>query len=99
MFKVIAFYQVIEFYCTKNSMGGYKYPQQISNTTVYLTYEANSFFKQSKFDEYFTLFESLYPANIWVNSRGEALNFKKRYSPVIDKNKKRKNYPFGFGKN
>jgi len=36
---------------------------------------------------------------MWSNNRGDMLMMKKKYSPVIEKNRKRKNYPFGFGKN
>lgn len=99
IFKVMAFNQEIEFYCAKKQIGYYKYPQAVQNTIVYLTYEGNIYFIQCKFDENFVIFNSLYPANIWANSKGEVLNFKKKYEPVINKNKKSKNYPYGFGKN
>jgi len=79
--------------------GYYKYPQLIKNKTVYLTYEGNEFYEQCKFDENLTIFEEFYASNMWSNSKGDMLLMKKRYAPVIDKNRKRKNYPYGFGKN
>jgi hypothetical protein len=99
IFKAVAFNQEIEFYCTRKSIGYYKYPQLINDVTLYLTYEGNIFFKQSKFDENMVIYDTVYPANMWANTKGDVLNFRKKYAPVIDKNRKRKNYPFGFGKN
>lgn len=97
--KVIAFHKKYEVYCTLSSVGYYKYPQEINGKTVYLTYEGEEFFTQCKFDENFTILDGIYPCNMWTNSKGEMLLMKKRYGPVIDKNKERKNYPYGFGKN
>lgn len=99
IFKVIAFNAKYEIYCTKQPNGYYKYEDLINNTKVYLTYEGKEFYDQCKFDENLTVFSELYASNMWSNNKGEIINFKKRYSPVTDKNRKRKNYPYGFGKN
>jgi len=99
IFKIISFNKKYEVFCTKTANGYYKYPQNINNQKVYLTYEGNEFFEQCKFDENLTVFNELYASNMWSNNRGDMLMMKKRYSPVIEKNRKRKNYPYGFGKN
>ncbi len=99
IFRLFTFHQRYEIFCTKNPLGYYKYPQRINNIVVYLTFETNDFFEQSKFDEKIIVENFFYPSNIWTNNKGEVLRFRKRYSPVIEKNRKRKNYPFGFGKN
>jgi len=97
--KIIAFHRKFEIYCTKNPLGYYKYPQIINNEKVYLTYEGNNFFNQCKFDENLAIFDIFYPLAVWTNSKGEMLWLKKKYGPVIDKNREIKNYPYGFGKN
>lgn len=99
MFKMISFYQEYEVFCTKEPLGYYKYPQEVNNTTVYLTYECNTFFEQSKFDENLTIFDLFYPMNLWASIDGGVFRLKKRYSPVIEKNQERKNFHHGFGKN
>ena len=99
IFKVIAFHKKYEIFCAKEPAGYYKYPQKINNVIIYLTYEGTQFYNQCKFDENLTLFNCFYTSNIWTNNRGEVFRLKKRYSPVIEKNRKRKNYPYGFGKN
>lgn len=99
IFKIISFNKKYEMFCTKNVNGYYKYPQVINDKTIYLTYEGNEFFEQCKFDENLTVFNDLFASNMWSNNRGDMLMMKKKYSPVIEKNRKRKNYPFGFGKN
>ena len=98
-FKIIAFYEKYDIFCTKDIIGYYKYAQKINNITVYLTYEANIFFNKCKYDENLTIFDVFYPSSMWANNRGEILRFKKRYAPVIEKNRRRKNYPYGFGRN
>ena len=98
-FKIIAFNKIYDVYCTKIPIGYYKYPQKINNNTIYVTYETNDFYNQSKFDENFTVADFFYPTTIWALSNGSVTRLKKRYGPVIDKNRERKNYPYGFGKN
>ncbi len=98
-FKIITFNRVYDIYCTKSPMGYYKYEQKIKDTIIYITYETNKFYNQSTFDENFTVSDFYYPTTIWALSNGSVTRLKKRYGPVIDKNRKRKNYPFGFGKN
>lgn len=98
-FKIIAFNKIYDIYCTKAPIGYYKYPQKVNNNTIYITYETNDFYNQSKFDENFTVADFFYPTTIWALSNGSVTKLKKRYGPVIDKNRKRKNYPYGFGKN
>lgn len=97
--KIIAFNCKYELYCTLSSIGYYKYEENINGKTVYLTYEGKEFFSQCKFDENLTILEGIYPCNMWANNKGEMLLMKKRYAPVIEKNRKRKDYPYGFGKN
>lgn len=99
MFKVLSFNKKIEVYCTKRPMGYYKYPQKVNTEIVYLTYETNEFYNQCTWDENFTVFNQFYPMTIWTNSKGEVLRLKKRYGPVIQKDREKKHYPYGFGKN
>lgn len=99
IFKIVAFNSRYEIFCTPTPNGYYKYPKKIHDTTVYLTYETEIFYNQCLFDENIIVFNDFYPSNMWSNSRGEVLRMKKRYGPVIDKNKERKNYPYSFGKN
>ncbi|HOV15427.1 MAG TPA: hypothetical protein PK771_14160, partial [Spirochaetota bacterium] len=75
------------------------YDITINKENYFLTYEGKEFFNQCLFDESHTIQEGIYPMNLWTNNQGELLKFGKRYSPVIDKNKERKNYPYSFGKN
>lgn len=98
-FKIISFNKEYEIYCTIKKNGYYKYPIPFHSLTLYITYEGRTFYKQCEFDENLVVFDKLYPANMWSNSRGEVTRFKKRYGPVIEKDRKRKNYPYGFGKN
>jgi len=97
--KIISFHTVYELYCTTEVNGYYKYPQKFEDKTIYLTYESNDFFNQSKFDENFTIVPTLLPSTMWSSNNGSVFRLKKRYSPVIEKNRERKNYPYGFGKN
>lgn len=99
IFKIISFHKKYEVFCTKKPNGYYKYQQVVNDNTVFLTFEGNEFYEQCKFDENFTVFNDLYASNMWSNSKGDMLMMKKRYAPVIEKNRKRKKYPFGFGKN
>ena len=98
-FKIIAFHKIYDIYCTKNPIGYYKYPQKVNNNTIYVIYETNDFYNQSKFDENFTIADFFYPTTLWALNNGSITKLKKRYGPVIDKNRKRKKYPYGFGKN
>jgi hypothetical protein len=97
--KTIAFYAISDIYCTFEPCGYYKYPQKVKDRTVYLTFEGSDFYKKSAFDENFYIFDPFIPSNMWSNKDGSVVNLKKNYSPVIEKNRERKNYPFGFGKN
>jgi hypothetical protein len=97
--KFIAFNTGYELYCAYEECGYYKYPVKIEDKTVYLTYEGRDFFNRSKFDENFTLFKEFYPSTVWTNNNGTLFNLKKKYSPVIEKNRERKEFPYGFGKN
>ncbi len=98
-FKIIAFNKIYDIYCTKLPISYYKYQQKVNNEIIYVTYETNDFYNQSKFDENFYVADFFYPTSIWALSNGSVTRLKKRYGPVIDKNRERKNYPFGFGKN
>mgnify|MGYP001202639021 CR=1 FL=1 len=98
-FNLYAFGRKYEVYFTKNQIGYYKYDISIDNQKFYLTYEGKQFYNQCTFDENIHIEKEIYPMNIWTNNRGELLKLGKRYAPVIDKNKERKNYPYSFGKN
>jgi len=97
--KIISFNAIIDIYCTFEQCGYYKYPQKIKDKIIFLTYEGNDFYKKSSFDENFYVLDPFIPSNMWSNKDGSVVGLKKNYSPVIEKNRKRKNYPFGFGKN
>lgn len=88
-----------EIYFTKVKIGYYKYEITVNGNKCYLTYEGRDFYNRSLFDENIHIGKEIYPMNLWTNNRGELLKFDKRYAPVIDKNKERKNYPYSFGKN
>jgi hypothetical protein len=98
-FKVISFNCDYDIYCTKVQIGYYKYEVSIDDTTIYLTYEGKDFYTQCSFDENEFIDNNVIATNMWANNRGETLNMKKRYGPVIEKDRIRKNYPYGFGKN
>lgn len=99
VFKLSAFNRVYDIYCSKTPIGYYKYPIKVDGVDIYITYETNTFYNQCKFDENFKIYPDLYPSNLWANNKGEAMRLKKRYSPVIEKDRERKHYPHGFGKN
>ncbi|HPO49022.1 MAG TPA: hypothetical protein PLO89_01735 [Spirochaetota bacterium] len=98
-FKIFSFGRRYEIYFTKIKKGYYRYEINFNDKSFFLTYEGKEFYNQCLFDENNKIDENFYPMNLWTNDRGEVLKFEKRYSPVIDKNRKMKNYPYGFGKN
>jgi len=97
--KFISFNVIYEIYFTKNPIGYYKYKVVIEGNPLYFTYESKDFWEKSQFDENFTILQKNLPTNIYVNSKGECMRFKKKFSPVIEKNRIRKKYPYGYGKN
>lgn len=97
--KIISFNVITDIYCTFEPNGYYKYPQKIKERTVYLTYETDNFYKKSGFDENFFVFDPFIPSNMWSNKDGSVVKLKRNYSPVIEKNRERKNYPSSFSKN
>ncbi|OHD16246.1 MAG: hypothetical protein A2086_10970 [Spirochaetes bacterium GWD1_27_9] len=98
-FKILSFSRLYEIYFCKISVGYYKYPITVNNEKIFINYETKEFYEQCLFDENKMIYPTFYPMNIWVNNKGEALKFVKKYGPVINKNRQRKNYPYGFGKN
>jgi len=98
-FKVLSFNKIYEVYCSKKQIGYYKYSEKIASQEVFLTYEGIDFFKKCKFDENIQIYPELLPVNIWTNNRGEQMKFKKKFGPVIEKNKNRSNSNYGFDKN
>ena len=98
-FKIYSFGRNYEIYFTKVKIGYYRYEIPINSDKYFLTYEGKEFYNQCLFDENNQIQKDIYPINIWTNNHGELLKFEKRYNPVIDKNKNRKNYPYSFGKN
>lgn len=99
VFRLSAFNRTYDIYCSKTPIGYYKYPIRFNGIDIYITYETNIFYNQCKFDENLKIDPELYPSNLWANNKGEVMRFKKRYAPVIEKNRQRKHYPNGFGKN
>jgi hypothetical protein len=99
MVKLLAFHDKFEVYCTLNQSGYYRYREDVLGREVYVTYETRNFIRQSRFDENMRFFEPFHPMTMWSLASGEVTRLKRRYGPVIDKNRERKGYPYGFGKN
>ncbi len=97
-FKIFSHHVPYEIYCTKTAMGYYKYEIELNGMKLYLTYEGKDFYNRSFFDEK-PIVGDMYAMNIWTNNRGELLRFKKKFGPVIDKNRERKNWDYGYGPN
>jgi len=97
-FKIFSHHTPYEIYFTKNPMGYYKYEIELDNMKLYLTYEGIDFYNKSFFDEK-PIIGEIFPMNIWTNNRGEMLRFKKKFGPVIEKNRVRKNWDYGYGPN
>lgn len=97
--KFLSFNKIYEIYFSKNPCGYYKYKYNLDGIDIYFTYEGKDFFQKSMFDENFTVIEKFLPTNMYTNGKGEVMRFKKKFSPVIDKNRKRKDYPYGYGRN
>ncbi|HOJ63870.1 MAG TPA: hypothetical protein PLE45_05565 [Spirochaetota bacterium] len=97
--KFISFNRVYEIYFSKKPVGYYKYKENLDGVEIYFTYEGKEFWEQSKFDENFTILEKFIPTNMYTNGKGESMRFKKKFSPVIEKNRLRKKYPYGYGRN
>lgn len=99
LFGLLSFSVKYEIYCTKEPMGYFKYPGIVLNETYFFTYEGEEFYRQSQFDTDFYVYRAPFPANLWTNSRGELLLFKKAFSPVTDQDKKALNFPYGYARN
>lgn len=98
-FKVVSFSRVYDIYCTKASIGYYKYEIIVGDSKLYITYETKDFYKQCSFDENEFIDVNITPSNMWTNNKGESLNMKKRFGPVIEKDRIKKKYPYGYGEN
>jgi hypothetical protein len=97
--RVISFNAIYDVYFTKKSCGYYKYEIDIPGSKVFATYEGRDFYNQCRFDENFTVISESIPSNIWSYENGELVLLKKRYSPVIEKDRVLKKYRLGFGRN
>ena len=97
--RIISFHRVYDIYFTQQRCGYYKYPKEIGGQQCYLTYEGADFYEKCTYDSDMYLVSQNIPMNIYTNSQGEVMRFKKKFGPVIDKNRKRKNYPYGYGQN
>ncbi|OQB69654.1 MAG: hypothetical protein BWX91_00415 [Spirochaetes bacterium ADurb.Bin133] len=98
-FFVLSFHRKYEIYCSKKPIGYYKYKEVVNGCELYLTYEGRDFLKKCKFDENYTVSSDIYPLNIYANNKGEVARFRKKFGPVIEKNRERKRYPHGYGEN
>ena len=97
-FRIFSHYTPYEIYCTKNPMGYYKYEIEVNSVKLYLTYEGIDFYNKSFFDEK-PIIGEIYVMNVWTNNRGEMLRLKRKFGPVIEKNRERKNWDYGYGPN
>ncbi len=69
-FRIIAFNIIYDVYCTAERNGYYRYPYTLNGNTLFVTYETDTFLKQSGWDENFTILNESIPLNIWSSSRG-----------------------------
>jgi hypothetical protein len=98
-FKIISFSRGYEIYCSKSQIGYFKYPVEVNKNQVFLTYEGKEFYNQCLFDENVKIFPEILPINIWANNRGEMMKFKKKFGPIIEKNRYRTDSNYGYDKN
>jgi hypothetical protein len=97
--RILSFSRIYEIYCTKKPVGYYKYEIEENKNIVYLTYEGLDFYKQCLFDENYKVISDFLPLNIWTNTRGELMRFKKKFGPVIEKDRPRKDSGYGYDEN
>jgi hypothetical protein len=97
--RVITFSKVYEIYFTKIQCGYYRYSVNLGSDNLFMTYEGKDFYEQSRFDENFTIISSYLPMNIWTDDKGQLWILKKRFSPVIEKDRILKKYEYGYGEN
>jgi hypothetical protein len=98
-FRIISFGRIYEIFCTKKPAGYYKYEIEENKNTIYLTYEGKDFYKQCLFDENYKVISDFLPINIWTNNRGELMKFRKKFGPVIEKDRNRKESGYGYDEN
>lgn len=95
-FRIIAFHKKYDFYCTMNPKGYYRFPAAYGEATIYLTYETREFYNQCFFDENITLLSRFYPTTMWTNRAGEVYRLKKRYAPVIERDREGTGHKYGI---
>ena len=96
IFGMISFYVKYEMYCSAEAVGYFKYPANVGDKEYFFTYEGIQFYKQSMFDENFYIYRLPLPANLWTNSRGELMLFRKAFAPVTNADRKALNFPYGY---
>ena len=97
--RILSFNHVYDIYFTEQPCGYYRFEDTIGDKICYLTYEGREFYRQCLFDENVTIVQNRLALNLYTNSRGEMMRFHKKFGPVIEKNRQRKNYPYGYGRN
>lgn len=98
IFGMISFYVKYEMYCSTEAVGYFKYPALVNGEEYFFTYEGKQFYEQSLFDENFYIYRLPLPANLWTNSRGELMLFRKAFAPVTDADRKALNFPYGYAR-
>lgn len=98
IFGMISFYVKYEMYCSTEAVGYFTYPANIGNKEYFFTYEGKQFYEQSMFDENFYIYRPPLPANLWTNSRGELMLFRKAFAPVTDTDRKVLHFPYGYAR-
>lgn len=98
IFGMISFYVKYEMYCSTEAVGYFKYPALVNGEEYFFTYEGKQFYEQSLFDENFYIYRAPLPANLWTNSRGELMLFRKAFAPVTDADRKALNFPYGYAR-
>ncbi len=99
VFKMISFNVKYEIYCTKEKTGYFRYFEIVGDAEYYFTYEGVEFYRQSLFDPDYYMYVSPVASNLWTNSKGEMMLFRKRFAPVTDRDKKALNFPYGYARN
>ena len=97
--RILSFNHIYDIYFTDTPCGYYRFEDTIGDKICYLTYEGREFYRQCLFDENVTIVQNRLALNLYTNSRGEMMRFHKKFGPVIEKDRRRKNYPYGYGRN
>lgn len=96
LFRVISFHEVLDLYCSQIKCGYYRYEVEIENEKFYMTYEGRDFYKQSLFNENFTILMPPLSTTLWTFHDGTTTRLKRAYKPVIDNDKKKTRTEYGY---